>query len=320
MKKKLLSGIFILVALCCFSLVSAIEVNFTSSEAVSQIRIDQLKYEPYPVNPGEYFDLWIKVEKTGSDLTSDAVFELLPEYPFSLDSNERAIRSYGKITNFPDDRPIVIKYRIRVDEDAVEGTNTIELKYSADGISSSNWGRNSFDIEVADAQTDFDIVVQDVSDSEVSFAIANIGKNTANSVIIKIPEQDNFRTVGTAGQMLGNLENGDYTIASFNIAGARGSIGSDSGQPLTLQVDYTDNIGERRTLVKEVSFSSGLSSAPAGMENAGQMSGSRRTQIQTSPSIFQSSWFWAIIIIVSCISAIIIYKKYIKKRVKRKSK
>ena len=89
------------------------------------------------------------------------------------------------------------------------------------------------DIDVADAQTNFDLVVQDSTSSEVSLAIANVGKNTANSMIVRIPEQNGFRVTGTNGQMVGNLDSGDYTIASFSLA----AIGRNS-ENLTVQIDY----------------------------------------------------------------------------------
>ena len=188
---------------------SAIEMNIThSSSSIAQVK--SLKYEPYPVNPGEYFDMWISVTFLRNP-RMETNFELLASYPFSLDSNESAKKTYPASSM---SSSILLKYKVRVDKNAVEGTNQITLLYTFEGVYYSQ----SFDIEVENAQTNFDAVIQDATSSQVSIAIANTGKNTANSVIVRIPEQDNFQATGTDGQMVGNLESGDYSIVSFEIS------------------------------------------------------------------------------------------------------
>lgn len=282
--KKIIS--LLILILLSISLVSAesmvvdIGSKLYGGSASSDIQIRQLKYEPYPVNPGEYFSLWIKVENIGG-LTKNAVFELNPKYPFSLDTNEDAVRDFGQLSSVP----VILEYKIRVDKDAVEGVNPIELKYSTDS-NSENWIYHTFEIQVEDAQTDFDIVIQESSDDTMSIAIANIGKNVANSVIVKVPEQDNFKTIGSSGQMVGNLENGDYTLVSFQIQ--KKALAKDN--ILEFQIDYTDNIGERRSIIKQLNFETGEVISPI-QTNA-------KTQVTEETSFYQTWWFWVVVIIV----------------------
>ena len=325
MNKKIL--MFFIALVVCINLVSAadIEINFTTSKTyqkgTASIQINQLKYEPYPVNPGEYFTLWIKAETIGSELTENAVFELIPKYPFSLDPSEDTIREYGKL---PIEESVILEYKVRVDEDAVDGTNEIELRYNANGKADA-WVYETFDIEVADAQTDFDLVIQEVSDSEVSIAIANTGKNVAYSIIVRIPEQESFEAVGTNGQMVGNLEDGDYTLVGFEIA----RKSRTSGKRLKVQIDYTDTIGERRSLIKELPFNMGTNSMisntnrtlPEGMTRE-EMFAQRRAMIQSHQSTYQQWWFWAIIIVVLAAGwkGYKIYKKKKEEKEEKKSK
>jgi hypothetical protein len=295
MNKKILLWLVLLVVSVFFVSAADYEINFTdfntykSSSTYANIQVKSMRYEPYPVNPGEYFTLWIKAENIGTTLTKNAYFELVPKYPFSLDSNEDAVREYGELTS---EEPVILEYKVRVDKDAVEGTNEIEIRYNTDG-DDSYWIYKEFDIEVDDAQTDFDLVIQEVSDSEVSIAIANTGKNVAYSVIVRIPEQDDFQATGTNGQMVGNLENGDYTLVGFEIASK-----SKNAKNLKVQIDYTDGIGERRSIIKEVNFDTGMS---YNISQISQFSGNfsrngiRRTQ---QLIIYQQWWFWAIIIAV----------------------
>jgi len=88
------------------------------------LKIISLKYEPYPVEPGSYFTMWIKLENSGVAKAEDVSFELLPDFPFSMD--EDSLRSIGKL-DIGDE--IVLEYKIRVDKDAVVGKNYLTSRY-----------------------------------------------------------------------------------------------------------------------------------------------------------------------------------------------
>jgi len=271
------------------------EQNFTSSKNSfvsvddARLRVISLRYDPYPVNPDEYFTIWVKAENIGQDSTENAVFELLPEYPFYLDSNEDPIREYDTL---PPYEPIILEYKVRVDKDAVEGANDLTLRYSTDG---ETWFEKDFTITVTDAQTTFDLVIQEASDSEVSIALANTGDNVAYSVIVRIPEQEDYKTTGIDGQMVGNLEDGDYTLVGFELESV-----SRNPETLEVQIDYTDEIGERRTLLKEIKY--GTESDITTLSNSttqgvpGSMRGSGQFQQTTTTSYYQQWWFWAIVL------------------------
>jgi preprotein translocase subunit SecG len=251
MKNKLSKTFFILATAIFFSIImfnfiSAEETNYSVDYNYGGIQVSSLKYEPYPANPGEYVDVWISANLGSS--VKYAKFELVNSFPFSIDSSDNPVREYTDVSG-----DVVLHYKVRVDKDAVEGTNSLKLAITSNKYSTS--AIYSMDIDVANAQTDFDLVVQDSTSSEVSLAIANIGKNTANSMIVRIPDQAGFKVTGTNGQMVGNLDSGDYTVTSFSLV----SLGRNSGN-LTVQIDYTDSIGERRTVLKQVQFNSQFSS------------------------------------------------------------
>ncbi len=322
MKKNILISLFVLLILTTCAFAEVYESEFDtfpvySRSKASNLQVKSLRYEPYPINPGEYFKLWIKVENLGTGYTRDATFELIEKFPFSLDSKEDARISLGKIGygKVEEDNVIVLEYKIKVDKDATEGTNEIQLRYNEDG--SDSWLYKTFDIEVEDAQTDFDLVVQESTDNEVSIAIANTGKNVASSVIVKIPEQENFQVVGTSGQMVGNLENGDYTLVSFEL---KPKARLSDQNLLQVQIDYTDNIGERRSLLKGVMFEVGRSSGAALPANGEMPEGMSERMGRFSPMIqqkviYQEWWFWAIIVAV-----LFIGWKFFKKTKERKRK
>src|SRR3989344_8704695 len=158
MKKRV--SLFVMMFALMIATVSAVEVNYSSNSAMDSsgsLDVTQLKYEPYPVNPGEYFDLWLKAQWKGSTSTKNVTFKLVPTYPFYLDNNENAVKSFGKITPTSSE-PFVVKYKVRVHDDAVEGINNLRLNYNQDGDEDS-WVVKDLEIQIADAQTVFDLVI-----------------------------------------------------------------------------------------------------------------------------------------------------------------
>ncbi|MDD5699976.1 MAG: hypothetical protein PHH00_02165 [Candidatus Nanoarchaeia archaeon] len=104
---------------------------------------------------------------------------------------------------------------------------------------------------IVGGQTDFDVSVSDISSSGVILSIANIGKNPASSVTVTIPEQSNFKVSGSSSTIIGNLDKGDYSVASFQI----NSLAKSSSN-LNIEIQYTDTTGTRQTLNKTVEVQS----------------------------------------------------------------
>jgi hypothetical protein len=146
-------------------------------------------------------------------------------------------------------------------------------------------------------KTSFDIVLQTSTSSTTTFAVVNTGANTASSVVVSIPQQPSYSTTGTSQTSIGNLDAGDYTLASFsltattsnttrngtmqfpsfnrtgtnappsgrNFTGGQNmfrnqSFFSRSGNALIVQIAYTDVFGVRQIVQKQVNLSSGTMS------------------------------------------------------------
>jgi hypothetical protein len=300
----------VVVSMFISGFVSAKDINYSVDTNYNGIQVSSIRYEPYPANPGDYVDVWIKAN-LGTSIKY-AKFEFVNSFPFSLDSNEDPIREYEDFSG-----DVVMHYKVRVSQDAVDGINSLKINIFSDQFASSG-AVYSMDIDVADAQTDFDLVVQDSTSSEVSLAIANIGKNTANSMIVRIPEQTGFKVTGTNGQMVGNLDSGDYTVTSFSLV----QVGRGNGN-LTVQIDYTDNIGERRSVLKEVQFSSQPSgNITAGTFPSGAYGNFQKGNFSTSSSKSKNTkWYIIAGVLLVILVGLFIYSKYKKShRVKNSKK
>jgi len=111
------------------------------------VSITMVNHDPDPAEAGRYVTVRFKVENTGAEIAKDVVIELLPKYPFSLDPGESAVKSIGSVrSRQAGDTGVIEDYRLKVDENALEGDNEIELRYMANNEA---WIKlEPFDIEV----------------------------------------------------------------------------------------------------------------------------------------------------------------------------
>jgi hypothetical protein len=100
---------------------------------------------------------------------------------------------------------------------------------------------------IVGGQTDFDVSISDISSTGIILSVSNTGKNPATAVTVSIPEQSNFKISGSSSSIIGNLDKGDYSVASFQT-----SYFSGSSSNLNVKIQYTDTIGTRQILTKIV--------------------------------------------------------------------
>lgn len=295
--------LFLYLCLVCMLL-----INFVSAgDNNCNMDVTLVNQNPYPAVPGEYVHVVFQV----SDVIDcqGGKFKLVPTYPFSLDAGQNAIQEVSGSTYIPNDYSTgwMVPYKVKVDGDALSGDAEIEVQF-ATGLWKSYLSKK-FNITIKDTRTNFDAVIQDISGSDVSIALANIGKYNANSIVVRIPDQDSFKATDTNGQMVGNLESGDYTIVSFSLT----KLPSSKNSNLKFDIYYTDNIGERRVVNMELPLSMGYSTTAgttttSGTPNGSFPAGMRRQQ---STSFFSKWYTWmAIILIMLIIGGFILHKKY----------
>jgi len=132
----------------------------------AKLKVTLISQEPDPVEPGDIVDLRFKIENKGGGGTEEIIFEIMPEYPFSLYSGGK-IRNLGSMQAYQHgEEGIIVHYRLRVDEDAVEGDNTLDIRYKF-GELGSNWIYKE-DFIIRTRTDDIVLLVEDVeSDPEV---------------------------------------------------------------------------------------------------------------------------------------------------------
>jgi len=157
-------------------------------------------------------------------------------------------------------------------------------------------------IEIS-GETDFDVILQEYTAGSATLAIINTGSTSAYSTVVRIPQQEYFRVVGTSSSVIGNLNAGDYTLVSFQIMPLRANV----TQKLLVEISYTDLLGVRRNVQKEVLIT------PVNVTGVMMR---RREITGIQPTLFSQSLTYIIIGIVgiACIIAVLKLRKIIKKK------
>jgi LPXTG-motif cell wall-anchored protein len=188
-----------------------------------------------------------------------------------------------------------VDYYVMADVNANPGLYYLNVTLSFENYNSNETTIRTTTGVFVGGPTDFDASYSESVAGQVSIAVANIGNNMADAVKVSIPQQNGYRVSGSPSTIIGNLQKGDYTIASFNISSV-----NNTTSPLKVQIDYTDPQGNRLTENKEVIV-------PAG--NAFTSTGRQRATATSSSS---NTWLYLVILVMILI--VVGYFYYKKKK------
>lgn len=114
-----------------------------AADGTSILTTTVLKYEPAPAGIGQYVDIWIKIDNTGSGKAEDVTLKIEPKYPLSIDTQTNAIKDIGYL---PSESSAIHKFRLYVDANAKQGNASFDIFYQEN--KDAAWFKNTFYIEV----------------------------------------------------------------------------------------------------------------------------------------------------------------------------
>jgi len=132
------------------ALIFAMSMTPVSASAAA-LRADIVQCDPNPAEIGQYVNVWIKIENVGNTRAEDVSVELIPEYPFSLDAGDDAVRNIGILST---DRHASLEYHLYVDENARPGTRSIKVRYQDN--EGTTWNEETLNIWVGSGSDTFD--------------------------------------------------------------------------------------------------------------------------------------------------------------------
>ena len=238
MKKSILTVFLALSILLSFAFTSA---------SLCELDISLINQDPYPAIPGDYVKLVFQIKGVENPECGKIQFELLEQYPLVFDPNFQSKITIEAGTYSRDFSSFLIApYKVRVDENALDGDNPIEIQYKTSSISTQL--SKQFNLNIDDSRADFEIHIKDYDPvtKEITFEILNIAESDVEALTLEIPKQNNIIIKGAKTNIVGDLDSNDYTTATFEAIPQKGEI--------TLQISYTDTINKRRFLEKTVTF------------------------------------------------------------------
>ena len=241
-------------------------ISVTADEGI--LDIDLVNQDPDPVEPGNYVDIRWKINNLGTDPLKDVQVELMPSYPFSLDPGEPTLIDIPLLDGFQKgDAGYIVKYKVRVDDDAVEGTNTIKLRYKT-GKNTWTVREDDINVQTIDANigissvqtipeeilpgTTFDLkikiknmadsVLKDVSlqlDTTLSTITAGTATTTTKSEILNALPFAPLRSA--TEKKIRNIRPGEEVIFSYSMVAY--SDAEAKVYKIPIQLSYYDNLG-----------------------------------------------------------------------------
>lgn len=231
--------------------ISSADVNQSSITIIpsyaANIVVEQTKYDPFPASPGEYVTIWIKVENWGGQDMLNSVFQLKPNYPFSLDPGDNGIEIKGRIGSF---QQVLLEYKVRVDASALEKTYTDELflRLCSDmdckgwikeiplRISVNPGGEPKLEVGIQDAD-----IFYGGKKGSVTLNIVNRGNLDIKFLVVELQPADNYEILSPNRIYIGELESDDYDTITFDIY-VKNDVAKSMSEtlPLTVLLDYSD--------------------------------------------------------------------------------
>ncbi len=287
-----------------------LQVDINNRENAEVIYIDQVT-----IIPGQQTPIEFTINNVGAAPLKDLSFSWSNEDDVVLPvgaSDTRYIKYLGI------GEKTTISYDVIADTNADPGLYKIilTLTYEDSVTRDLTTITNNAGIYVG-GETDFDVAFSESSAGETSFSIANIGSNPAASVSVIIPKQQGWSVSGSNSMIIGNLNKGDYTVASFQLQQSitGGAMPDSEDMPsieemkkmndeekaalrekrnaktslndnLKVQIAYTDTRGNREVLEKDVQMQSSTNTTTIsgsrikGAGKPGQTNGELTTQLK----------------------------------------
>ncbi|MFH1316166.1 MAG: COG1361 S-layer family protein [Candidatus Woesearchaeota archaeon] len=246
MKRKMILFVTVLIIILASLSISATE----SLPRGYALQITLVNQEPDPVEPGENVDVRFKIENIGSSNAEDIVLELMPEHPFYLVSGDDKIKKIGSVHGRQiGDTGVIVKYTLKVSEDAVEGVTDLALKYQIKGNSQVLLDPFELNIRTRDAIISIDSVkvepemIAPGSSSLVKIMLNNIADSLLKDIKVKINLGDvPLAPLDSSDQInLKRLNPGQVLPVTFKLAAEPDA--ESSLYKIPIKIEYQDELG-----------------------------------------------------------------------------
>ncbi|MEM2478857.1 MAG: hypothetical protein QXJ92_01515, partial [Candidatus Pacearchaeota archaeon] len=246
MKKAFLAFVFFIIISFAYAYEENFPINYAKN--IASVDIKTLKYEPFPVEPGEKFRIWFLVKNVGSEVAENVTCKIVSKFPFSAYSESE--KSIGRLAG---GREFLIDFYIKVDENAIEGLENLKLQCT-DNPKKDAWIVKEIPIRiqqryaivnVIDIKTEPDILGIG-QQGKLVVSISNNAENIINDVLVEIDITDTpiVPAKGTTIKKIKSITKGQVSDVIFDILTLPNAKQGIYKIPLT--INYTDSSGNKQ--------------------------------------------------------------------------
>ena len=205
-------------------LILFLSLTIVSAYDTSKVKVTLLNQDPDPVGQGQVVEVRFKVENTRSETFENVEVEILPEFPFSLYTGD-AVTEIGKLrAGQTGADAVIVDYKLKVDSEAVEGDNEIELllrvgsniySYVDDQFMIDVEEYNLPEIKVYLRETD---IIQSNSKGTITIEVANVDKADVKFLQMTLLPTDDYNLLSASNYVyLGDVDSDDTESEDFEI-------------------------------------------------------------------------------------------------------
>ncbi|OYT34142.1 MAG: hypothetical protein B6U87_02525 [Candidatus Aenigmarchaeota archaeon ex4484_52] len=123
----------------------------TFAFAIVSLKVNLLNQNPDPVEPGKYVEVRFSIVNTGDENAENLMFEIDPQFPFSLEQGVNATKYLGTIIGgAKDNNGVILYYKLYVNKFAKLGTGDIKIKYRHNNY---DWISKTFSVRIKSNQS-----------------------------------------------------------------------------------------------------------------------------------------------------------------------
>ncbi|HII16049.1 MAG TPA: hypothetical protein HA362_07085 [Nanoarchaeota archaeon] len=243
--KKIMVLLAMLLVLSTFA--AARQTVVTSA---NEMKIDLLRYDPSPVQPGDTTDIWFELINLKDQAVNDFAVTLVEDYPFMVVSDKvvtfSSLDKGGKLQ---------VKFQVEVNKNALAGSYNVNIQYNsrtAGTITSSPFivsvqklgSLVSASVDVTPAQGDAQRIAPG-SAADVAVSVKNPYDSVMKDVTVKLDLSSSsmpFAPVGmTTEQKIKQINPGDEGRVSYKLVATPDATAGVYKIPLTIK--YYDETG-----------------------------------------------------------------------------
>lgn len=198
-------------------------------------------YDPAPVAPGQEFNIWIQLTNNSNIVAKNVSYLLDPKYPFTLSDFNNSEVVVSSIAPY---QSKIIKYTLKTDLQAIDGTYDLEFKYKREGT--NTYSIEKYKIDVVSDNAILELIKTELSDisigseGKIDLTIKNLGTKDIKNIFVTLNDyEDVVKIIDLKTRYFENLSPNSEIKVSYKLVISK--LADNKSYNLPLEIKYSDS-------------------------------------------------------------------------------